>query len=112
MSVIKTRWSIFLVSIITIIGLDYLYLPQQSSFFKIVNAIAVYFVNYEIMLQFIRILYNDIYHYMMRFLNGNIKLNGELHGKSTLSLWEKSKLALAIVAIHLLSIIFTYFINF
>lgn len=109
MKITTARCLIFFVSIFMLIAFEYTNLTDKGFLFRIINALAGYFVIYEIMLQFIRVLYRDTYNYLMQYLDGNIKLNRQLHDNDPLTLFEKTKTVLMVVSIHLLSIIFSVY---
>jgi sulfopyruvate decarboxylase TPP-binding subunit len=105
MKVTHIRSILFIISIVVLIGFDTTNLQQHAFLFKVINAMAAYYVLYEFTLQLIRIFYRGVYDYLMHFLDGNIKLNKPLHDRDPLSLYEKSKTVMVIIFIHLFTLV-------
>lgn len=97
------RTILFIISFLIIIAFGYWKLPQDVLIIKLINVLAAYCVVYETALQFVKVYYRGIYDYLTNFLDGNIRLNQQLHGKNPLTLYEKSKIAITTLVFHLLT---------
>jgi hypothetical protein len=108
----KNRKWVVLLSVFIVIFFDYFNISQISFIASIVSFTAFYFIVYEIILQIIKYLYPETYNYLFKFINGNLKLNTKWHNNDPLTLWQKSKISLFMLFIHITTLLFVYYINF